>query len=121
MYEVKVEISFPARHQVALAGAELEPLHEHDWTVRARLAGPKLFSDGLLVDFTIIKQLLEKIADKLRGKDLTQVAAFNGQNPSAENVARYFCEQLKGQFDPAVTLIGVAVQEAPGCWAAYQP
>ena len=121
MYEVKLEISFPASHQVALAGSELEPLHEHNWTVRARLAGPKLSPDGLLVDFTIIKQLLGKIADKLRGKDLTRAEAFAGQNPSAENVARYFYEQLKSRFDQDVTLMAVTVQEAAGCWATYQP
>ena len=121
MYEVEVEISFPASHQVNLAGGMLEPLHEHAWRVRAEFQGQKLDPAGLLVDFTIVKQLLEQIADKLRGRDLTQVAALAGENPSAENVARYFYEQLKGRFGPAVRLIAVAVQEAPGCWASYRP
>ena len=39
MYEVEVEISFPASHQVALAGFELKPLHEHNWRVRVELEG----------------------------------------------------------------------------------
>ena len=121
MYEVEVEIIFPASHQVNLAGGEFEPLHEHNWRVRADLAGEKLSPDGLLVDFTIVKQLLEQIADNLHGRDLTQVAALAGESPSAENVARYFYEQLKGRFAPDVRLIAVTVQEAPGCWATYRP
>src|SRR4030067_566088 len=103
-------IIFPTRHQVGLAGGDFEPLHEHNWRVRAELAGENLRPDGLLVDFTIVKQLLEQIADKLRGRDLTQVAALAGRSPSAENVARYFYEQLKGRFAPAVRLIAVTVQ-----------
>ena len=100
MYEIEVEVSFPASHQVSLAGGEPEPLHEHDWRVRAKLAGEKLSSEGMLVDFAIVKQLLEQIADKLRGKDLTQVAVLADQACSAENAARYFYEQLQGQLGP---------------------
>ena len=122
MYEVEVEISFPASHQVKLAGAALEPVHEHNWRVRATLAGEKLIADGILVDFIFVKQLLKKIADKLQGKDLSKVPVLTGRNPSAENVARFFYEQLQdGQFGPGVRLIAVAVQEAAGCWAVYQP
>jgi len=121
MYEIEVEVSFPASHQVSLAGGEPEPLHEHNWKVRAKLAGEKLGPDGLLVDFAIVKQLLEQIADKLRRKDLRRVAVLAGQTCSAENVARYFYEQLQGRFGQAVRLIAVAVQEAPGCWASYRP
>ena len=120
MYEIEVEVSFPASHQVSLTGGEPELLHEHTWTVRAKLAGRKLSADGILVDFTIVKQLLGQIADKLKGKDLGRVTVLAQQNPSAENVARYFYEQLQGGFGPDVQLIGVAVQEAPGCWASYR-
>lgn len=120
MYEVEVEISFPARHQVSLPGSELEPLHEHNWTVRARLAGQKLSPDGILVDFTLVKQILEKIADEFRGKDLGKVRILAGENPSAENLARCFYQQLEGQFAPDVSLVQVAVQEAQGCWVLYR-
>ena len=120
MYEVEVEISFPASHQVKLAGAELEGLHEHNWRVRATLAGEKLSADGILVDFILVKQILEEIADKLRGKNLAEEHILDGENPSAENLARYFYEQLNGRFGPQVSLAEVAVQEAEGCWAIYR-
>ena len=121
VYEIRVEVSFPASHQVSLVGGEPEPLHEHIWTVQAKLAGQKLSPDGILADFAIVKQLLEEIADKLKGQDLGQTTVLADQNPSAENVARYFYDQLQGQIGPAARLIGVAVQEAPGCWASYRP
>ena len=120
MYTVEVEISFPASHQVTLADSGTEPLHEHTWTVRARFQGEKLDPDGLLLDFIKLKKLLLRIADKLQGRDLTRVPALTGQNPSAENVARHFFQQLDGKFGQDVSLDAVTVQEAPGCWATYR-
>ena len=120
MYEVEVEISFPASHQVTVAGV-CEDLHEHNWTVRARLCGEKLDSDGLLVDFTAVKKLLAKIADNLKGRDLAEVLDLAGLNPSAENVARYFYRQSAEELPQDVYLEAVSVQEAPGCWASYRP
>ena len=121
MYEVEVEICFPASHQVKLAGSELEALHEHEWRARAKLAGETLSLDGILVDFILVKQILEEIADKFRGKDLGKVRILPGENPTAENFARYFYEQLEGRFGSEVRLLEVAVQEAQGCWAVYRP
>ena len=120
MYEVEVKICFPASHQVSLAGSELEAVHEHNWRVRARLGGEKLSTDGILVDFILVKQLLAQIADKFRGKYLGKVRILPGENPSAENLARYFYEQLEGRFGSEVSLLQVAVQEAAGCWAVYR-
>ena len=122
MYEIQVEVSFSASHQLSLGAGEPEPLHEHNWMVRARLAGEELSPDGILADFTLVKQLLQQIADKLQGKDLTKVPILAERNPSAENVARFFYELLReGQFGPGVRVIAVAVQEAAGCWASYRP
>ena len=115
-----MEISFSAKHQLRLGQGALEQLHEHTWRVRVELQGPELAEEGLLVDFLKVKKLLGEIADKLKGRDLTNLPGLIGKNPSAENVARYFYEQLRGRFDIGVRLAGVTVAEAPGCWAAYR-
>ena len=120
MYEVAVEISFLAKHQLKLGSEGLEELHEHSWRVRVELEGEELPADGMLVDFVKVKKLLAEIADKLSGQSLGEVAELADKNPSAENVARYFCQQLRGRFDVGVRLARVAVEEAPGCWGGYR-
>lgn len=120
MYEVAVEISFLAKHQLTLGHDALEELHEHNWRVRVELEGENLGPDGLLVDFVKIKKLLAKIADKLKGKSLNEVPELADKNPSAEKLAHYFYQQLQGQFDTGVRLAKVTVEEAPGCWGAYR-
>ena len=84
------------------------------------LQGQELASDGMLVDFVKVKKLLGEIADKLKGRDLGEVAELAQRGPSAENVARYFYEQLRGRFEPDVRLAAVTVEEAPGCWGRYR-
>ncbi len=84
------------------------------------LEGGELGPDGLLVDFVKVKKLLAEIADKLKGKNLGEVAELADKNPSAENVARYFYEQFRGRFEADVRLAAVRVEEAPGCWGGYR-
>jgi 6-pyruvoyltetrahydropterin/6-carboxytetrahydropterin synthase len=120
LYEVAVEISFLAKHQLRLGSGGLEELHEHNWRVRLELEGENLSPDGLLIDFVKVKKILAEIADKLDGKSLADVIELADKNPSAENLAYYFHQQLKGRFDMGVRLTQVAVEEAPGCWAAYR-
>lgn len=120
MYEVEVEISFPASHQLTISGLT-EPLHEHNWSVRARFSGRKLDADGLLVDFVRVKKHLAQIADNIKGRDLAEMLDLAGRNPSAENVARCFYRRLEGKGTEDVFLAAVTVQEAPGCWATYRP
>ena len=120
MYEVAVEIAFTAKHQLRLGHEGPEPLHEHSWRVRVELQGQKLTGDALLVDFVKVKKMLSEIADKLSGTDLGQVPDLAGKNPSAENVARYFYEQLRGRFGGDVRLAAVRVEEAKGCWGGYR-
>ena len=120
MYEVAVEISFLATHQLKLGDGGAEPLHEHNWRVRVELEGNERGAEGMLVDFVKVKKLLGEIADKLRGKDLGEVPGLAEKNPSAENVARYFYEQLRGRFGGDVRLAGVRVEEAKGCWGGYR-
>ena len=120
MYEVAVEISFLATHRMRLGDEGPEPLHEHNWCVRAELEGNELGAEGMLVDFVKVKKLLGEIADKLRWKDLGQVPGLAEKNPSAENVAGYFYEQLRGRFGGDVRLAAVKVEEAKGCWGGYR-
>ena len=120
MYEVAVEISFLATHQLRLTDVGAEPLHEHNWRVRVELEGNELGADGMLVDFVKVKKLLGEIADKLKGRDLSKLPGLIGKNPSAENVARYFFEQLQGRPDGNVCVAAVKVEEAKGCWGGYR-
>jgi 6-pyruvoyltetrahydropterin/6-carboxytetrahydropterin synthase len=121
MYEVIITGVFAAAHQLRLPSGALEPLHGHNWQVRAIFAGPELDQMGVLVDFTVIRPRVLEVLARLNDTYLNELSAFAECNPSAEHVARHIAEEI-GEFGrPAARLISVEVEEEPGCFARYAP
>ena len=120
MFEVSVAASFQATHAVTVAGVDETP-HEHDWEVVVHVQGEQLDDDALLLDFLALQQSLEDAVAPLRGANLNTCDEMNGQNPSAEQVARYIAMQVQDKIHPPVTLSSVQITEAPNCTATYRP
>ena len=120
MYDVTVEASFSASHQLRLPGGQLEPLHGHDWKIEARFEGPELNDWGVLVDFADVESALVRITRDLH-HNLNELKAFAIDNPSAENVARYVFDRLQAVDALGDKLVSVRVREAPGCVGGYAP
>lgn len=125
MFEIDVQTEFAAAHAILIAG-EREPVHGHNWRVTATVAGPRLDADGLLCDFHVVEFGLREAAGRLHNRSLNDLAPFSDRvNPTAENVARYFADELsralQGRLPEGVRVASVRVTEAPGCAATYRP
>lgn len=95
MFEVSVEEVFPAGHSLRNYHGKCENVHGHNYRVRVTVAGPELDDNGLLVDFAEVKRALRKVKDRLDHQFLNDLAPFDKVNPSAENIAKYFYDELK--------------------------
>lgn len=120
MFEIEVNGWFAAAHQLRLLDGRMEPLHGHNWQVRATFRGPQLDAMGVLLDFTRVQPALNEILASLHDQFLNELPAFATCNPSAENVARHIARELAQRIADA-TLYCVAVEESPGCTARYYP
>jgi len=118
MYTVCVEARFSATHRVRLPGGELEPLHGHDWRVRAWFSRPELDDFGMVVDFECARAVLEGIARGWHHRNLNEERLFDDVEPTAERVARVVFEMLVSNGLDGVRR--VEITEAPGCVAAYE-
>ena len=65
MYQVWVEESFAAAHQLRGYRGKCENLHGHNYKVRVTLEGPELNSIGLLCDFKELKDSLHSVVKKV--------------------------------------------------------
>ena len=119
MFTVTVETGFRAEHQLVMHDGQKEPLHGHDWLVRASVCGDRLDRLGLLVDFNWLTQILKGAFAPLEGEILEQAGCFNGTSASAENVARYVFQAIEPQMPDNVRLLWVEVTEKQGCCARY--
>jgi 6-pyruvoyltetrahydropterin/6-carboxytetrahydropterin synthase len=120
MYELTVERDFNATHAVTMDGRP-ERAHDHAWHVKVVVAGPEVNAEGLLCDFHVIEQMLERVLEPLAGRDLNRTPPFDQINPSAEMVARHIAETIGPGLPQRVTLSRVCVTEAPGCTATFSP
>jgi 6-pyruvoyltetrahydropterin/6-carboxytetrahydropterin synthase len=124
MYEVSVDETFAAAHNLRNYKGKCENLHGHNYKVRVTLAGEEVDATGLLYDFVHLKQVIQGVIRALDHKYLNELPPFDVQNPSAENIARYIYEQTSKQLPQAANGAGVAsitVWETETAAATYRP
>ena len=109
MFEVAVEQSFASAHALRNYKGRCENVHGHNWKVRVVIEGEKLDATGMLVDFLDVKSFMGEILDRIDHQFLNEVPPFDSINPSAENIAEYFYQQLTGKF--AETPVPVRIRE----------
>jgi 6-pyruvoyltetrahydropterin/6-carboxytetrahydropterin synthase len=93
MYEVSVDETFAAAHNLRNYHGKCEDLHGHNYKVRVVLAGKELDEAGLLYDFVHLKKVIRDVIGGLDHKYLNELAPFDTVNPSAENMAKYIYER----------------------------
>ena len=102
-----------------MANGETEPTHSHDWVVRVAVCAARLDEAGIGIDFNDIKRMIGEVTAPFEGAQLEEIGCFKDVNVSAEVVAKYVYDRIKGML-PKQAKIGYAeVRESPGCWAKY--
>lgn len=122
MFEVSIDYSFSAGHALRGYKGKCENVHGHNYKVRVTVEGEELDSIGLLVDFVDLRRAVKAIVERLDHRFLNDLPPFDQLNPSAENIARYFCQELQPDVNRnGVRLQSVAVWETDSSFAIYRP
>ena len=111
MFEVSAEQTFAAGHALRGYQGKCENVHGHNYRVRVTLAGEQLNSIGLLVDFVDMKRLMKEIIEYLDHKFINDLPPFDKVNPTAENMAQWFCEQFQKGLDDGLAQVPARVKE----------
>ena len=123
MFEVSVEQTFAAGHALRNYKGACENVHGHNFKVRVTIEGARLDDTGMLVDFLDVKQSMREVIARLDHVFLNDIPPFDVKNPSAENIAEYFYEELNRRLaaNPApVQIREVRVWETDIQSAAYR-
>lgn len=124
MYEVSVDDTFAAAHNLRDYYGKCEDLHGHNFKVRVTMAGEKLDATGLLYDFVHLKQVIQGVIRSLDHKYLNELPPFDKLNPSAENLARHICDETSRQLHNVPNGAGISsvtVWETETSAATYRP
>lgn len=123
-YTIRIEARFESAHFLRTYRGVAEPLHGHSYRVEAELGATSkaLDSDAIAVDFVTSKRELEMLAKRLDYACINDVEPFTTLNPSAENIARWFHEELSAAVErEGARVHSVTVFEGPFNAATYKP
>ncbi len=108
MFYVKKRLEIAASHRLILNyESKCENIHGHNWIITLFCMSDELNSDGMVIDFTEIKEKIHGVIDH---KDLNEVLPFN---PTAENIAQWCVDQVESAYK-------CTVQESEGNIATYE-
>jgi len=120
MYEVKINTTFSAAHQLRGYDGKYENLHGHNWGATVFVEAKELDAIGVGIDFVLLKKKVEAILSKLDYQNINEIPPFDKQNPSAENIARWVFKELSADIDSeTVKVKRVEIREMEDCGAAY--
>lgn len=108
MYTVIKRMEVSASHSLELPyPSKCENLHGHNWIITVYCRSRELNADGMVVDFSDIKHIVK---GRLDHRNLNDVLPCN---PTAENIARWICDQIPSCYR-------VDVQESEANTAIYE-
>lgn len=121
MFELKIVTRFAAAHQLKMVSQKCENLHGHNWKVEVRVAGEKLNSAGVLVDFGELKKQVAEIIKELDHRFLNETEFFNNNTPpSSENIAFYIAKGLEKKLNgEGARVTRVSAWESDDACATY--
>ncbi len=108
MYYISKRLEISASHKLDLDyPSKCTNMHGHNWIVNIHCKSKELNHNGMVTDFSIIK---DKIMNKLDHANINDVIPLN---PTAENIAKWICDQISNCYK-------VEVQESEGNIAIYE-
>jgi len=120
LFELTVETSFSAAHQLRGYKGRCEKLHGHNWKVNIHVVSDRLNDLGMVMDFHEVKRLANETVSPLDHSFLNDMFPFTEVNPSSENVAKWIYDSLKKKLNAGpVHLSAVTVWESETASATY--
>lgn len=111
MYILNYESHFDAAHRLLNYEGKCRNLHGHRWQVKLYLKSGELNEQGMVMDFSDIKKILEKILPD--HQYLNEIYSFN---PTCENICHHLFYQIKKEIP---ILHGLELFESPNASVYY--
>lgn len=119
MFELIVEAGFSAAHSLRGYKGKCENVHGHNWKVQVFLRAEQLDKLGMVMDFKDVKNRAVEILEGFDHKNLNELAWFEKENPTTENVAKALFYELSKKLPHEVSVTKVTTWESDGCGASY--
>ena len=86
-------------------------LHGHNWNVKVEVLSDELDPVGITVDFVDLDKILWQVIGPFDHNNFNDIAPFDKINPTAENVAKFFYEEIKLKLPAQVKMDKITIWE----------
>lgn len=113
MYRVTKRLEVSGAHSLELSyDSKCSNLHGHNWIITVTCEAEELNADGMVVDFTHIKETVMAL-DHANVNEVINREADHFINSTAENIAKWLCDRIEH-------CVKVEIQESEGNVAIYE-
>ena len=118
MFELVIKGDFAAAHHLRNYHGKCENLHGHNYLVEIYVSQKRLNKQGMVIDFNVLKSLLDEVLGEFDHKYLNDLKDFNKLNPTAENIAFVIHREFTRKL-PKPMHLKVCVWESTRTGASY--
>jgi len=122
LFAIKINTVFSAAHNLVDYNGACENCHGHNWRVQLTVVKDELGYDGMVMDFTVAQEILNRFVDKLDHKYLNELKFFEDINPTSERVAYLIYENILEKIErDGLKITEIEVWENEDSSACYIP
>jgi len=119
MHLLEITESFSAAHALRDYDGKCSTIHGHNWIVVFAFRAEGLDKNGMAVDYFALRNIVLDVIREFDHKNINEHEFFEQNNPSSENLTKYFFDRVKTTLTAGVTLESVRLSETQGFSVTY--
>jgi len=121
MYSVKIRDSAMIAHSLGdPVFGPAQNLHGATFIVDVEFVAPTLDEHNVVIDICRAREIVTRVLEKLKYRNLDDIAEFEGEVTTAEFVARHIHDRVRAELaEDFVGHINIEIQETHDAWVSY--
>jgi 6-pyruvoyltetrahydropterin/6-carboxytetrahydropterin synthase len=121
LFALSVDSHFVAAMELPSISGPCNRLHGHTYLVKIIVTGDQLDQHGMLIDHTLVRDMLQDILQPLDHQYLNALPLFSETPPTAEHLARHIFHAMEAAIDAhPITIQEVQIAENPHVNISYR-
>ena len=120
MFEIEIDRTFSAAHQLKGYEGDCRNMHGHNYMVTVTVVADKLNEIGIALDFKLLKAAVDKVIAPYDHHNLSELEDFKAVNPTSEILAQAIYRKISAELASAgVKVSKVSIAESAASRIIY--